>query len=145
MVHSGRIVDGLYSVLCVFSFSANFVVEIGAVGFLTTECIEVCTEGHGDGLSKLNSKLNIRNGAAFLSTLKKQTKTKNSKSKSHLSPMNFTYKQVVILFIASMALVMLGMLFKIQHWPYGAIAIGAGLMAQLVAIVLLVMLLVKRK
>jgi hypothetical protein len=59
--------------------------------------------------------------------------------------MKFTYRQVVILFIASMVLVMLGLLFKIQHWPHGAIAIGAGLMAQLVAVVLLVVLLAKRK
>jgi hypothetical protein len=59
--------------------------------------------------------------------------------------MNFTYKQVVVLFIASMVLVMLGLLFKIQHWPHGTVAIGSGLMSQLVAIVLLVALLIKKK
>ncbi len=59
--------------------------------------------------------------------------------------MNFTYRQAIILFIASMAMVMLGLLFKIQHWPNGSFLIGAGLIAQFVAIVLLVVLLVKRK
>jgi hypothetical protein len=92
--------------------------------FLITERAEVCTEGVYQ-----NPKLNIR----------------NSKLKNHLSLMNFTYRQVVVLFIASMALVMLGLLFKIQHWAYGSMAISAGLMAQVVAIVLLVLLLVKRK
>jgi exosortase/archaeosortase len=58
---------------------------------------------------------------------------------------NFTYKQAVILFIVSMVVVMVGLLFKIQHWPHGSFAIGAGLIAQLCAIILLIVLLVKRK
>lgn len=59
--------------------------------------------------------------------------------------MEFNYRQAVVLFIASFILVMLGLLFKIQHWPFASTAIGAGLMAQLIAIIALVVLLIKRK
>jgi hypothetical protein len=66
--------------------------------------------------------------------------------KSYLSMiMKTTYLQPVILFLAGIFLIMVGLLFKIQHWPHAQVAIVAGFMSQLFAIVLLVVVLVRRR
>jgi len=59
--------------------------------------------------------------------------------------MKITYLQPVVLFLAGIFLIMVGLLFKIQHWPHAQIAINVGLFSQLFAIVLLVVMLIRRR
>lgn len=59
--------------------------------------------------------------------------------------MKITYLQPVVLFLAGIFLIMVGLLFKIQHWPYSQMVINVGMISQLFAIVLLIVVLIKRR
>ena len=59
--------------------------------------------------------------------------------------MKITYLQPVVLFLAGIFLIMVGLLFKIQHWPYSQMVINVGMISQLFAIVLLIVMLIRRR
>jgi hypothetical protein len=54
---------------------------------------------------------------------------------------NFRYP--ITLFLASFVVLVIGILFRIMHWPGGRLITGGMLMVQAVAIVWLILLLVK--
>jgi uncharacterized membrane protein len=54
---------------------------------------------------------------------------------------NFRYP--ITLFLASFVMLMIGLLFKIQHWPGGQLLTGSMLMVQATAIIWLIILIVK--
>jgi hypothetical protein len=53
------------------------------------------------------------------------------------------FRQPLALFIASIVVLFIGMLFRIMHWPGGKLITGSMLMVQAVAIVWLIVLLVR--
>lgn len=59
--------------------------------------------------------------------------------------MNPKYRYPVVLFLASFLLLILGMLFKIQHWPYGYIISGAGMLVQMFSILWLIVALLRKQ
>jgi hypothetical protein len=55
------------------------------------------------------------------------------------------FKYPITLFIASFIVLIIGLAFKIMHWPGAPLIIGSMLMVQFIAIIWLVIIIVKTK
>jgi hypothetical protein len=57
--------------------------------------------------------------------------------------MFFNFRYPVILFILSLAGFMIGVAFKVMHWPGGQLITGSMIMVQVIAIIWLIIIVVK--
>lgn len=49
----------------------------------------------------------------------------------------------IITFLFAIALTTVGALFKIQHWPYGSVLLTIGMLLEVVAILIAIIILIK--
>ena len=59
--------------------------------------------------------------------------------------MNPKYRYPVVLFLASFLLIIVGLLFKIQHWPNSQVTFGAGLIVQMFSILWLIVAILRKQ
>ncbi|MDP9081302.1 MAG: hypothetical protein M3O71_28150 [Bacteroidota bacterium] len=57
--------------------------------------------------------------------------------------MFFNFRYPIILFILSLAGLMIGMAFKVMHWPGGQMITGSMIMVQVIAIIWLLIIVIK--
>jgi hypothetical protein len=57
--------------------------------------------------------------------------------------MDAKFRNPIALFLASFVMLMIGLLFKIAHWPGGQLITGSMLMVQAVSIIWLIVLFVR--
>jgi hypothetical protein len=58
--------------------------------------------------------------------------------------MFYNFKYPIVLFLASFVLLLVGLLLKIMHWPGGHLMTGSMIMVQIVAIIFLIVIVLKR-
>jgi hypothetical protein len=57
--------------------------------------------------------------------------------------MSSNFRYPIVLFLASIPVLIIGLLFKIQHWPGSSLIIGSMMMVQLVSIIWLIVVVLK--